>query len=195
MNIRKFEEQEDLIKEIEGFRNRIDHNDFWAPDVQKLKKLIDHAIEFLNFTVTRLKEFSERGEIIREFKDKVKDEIYNMKFYIGLNESVGYRIELEEFVSKEKKFSELDLASLEDKNLQSMLALIEIDVRRLKRMYDKAWITCPKCNGKIIQKSYSRTNYAGPYDDPEPISTTYFETVECEKCGFKLVDEQETIYI
>ena len=89
----------------------------------------------------------------------------------------------------------MDLASLEDKNLQSMLGLIEIDVRRLKRMYDKAWITCPKCNGKIVQKSYSTTNYAGQYDDPEPISATYFETVECEKCGFKLVDEQETIYI
>lgn len=193
--IPEFEEKEDLVKKIESFRNAISHNDSWFPKKGELRELIGQAEDFLQFSKSQVKIFRERGERDRNLKDEVRDEIYNLGFFISLNQGVGNSKELEYFISKREKYEEMDLEKLRDKNLQSMKGLLEIDIRKLKSMYDRAWEICPRCGGKIVEKRYSKTHYRGPYDDPEPLAVTYYETVECEKCGLKLVNEQETIDI
>jgi DNA-directed RNA polymerase subunit RPC12/RpoP len=193
-HIPEFEEKADLIEEIEGTRNRIYHDDLWF-DTQKLEYLLKEADSFLGFADFHVKIFSERGEKARTLKDKVKDAIFNLGFFISLNKDVGHSEELKEFIQKKAQFESADLKNPTDRNLEVLLGLLDIDIKRLRSMYDKAWETCPRCGGRIIHKTPSETHYSGPYDDQEPYAVTYHDIVECEKCGYKLVDEQETIDI
>ena len=87
--IPEFEEKTDLIKKIESVRNRTYHNDLWF-DNQKLEYLLKEADSFLGFADLRVKTFCERGERAKTLKDKVGDAIFNLGFFISLNEDVGY---------------------------------------------------------------------------------------------------------
>ena len=191
MHIPEFVKHEALVIKVEETRNKISHNDLWF-SAKDLNYLIDQSEDFLIFSISEIQNHAQTGEKLKTLKDKVAGEIYNMGFYITLNEGVGYSEMLSEFKLRKAGYEVLDLESLKDRNLQIILGFLSIEVRQLKSIYDKAWDNCPKCGGKIVQKTDSTTHYSGPYDDPEPCAVTYSETVECEKCGFKLVDEQHT---
>jgi len=191
MHIAEFEDKEKLILKIEEVRNRIYHNDLWF-SATNLKYLIKEAEDFLSFSVRKVNDYYKRGEKIKSLADKVMDANYNVGFYIILNEDIGYSEVLDEFRQRKAGYDALDLGALQDKNLEAILELLSNEIHRLKSLYDRAWDSCPKCGGKIIHKTDSTVHYSGVEGDQEPCAVTYFEKVECEKCGYKLMDEQET---
>jgi len=198
-----------LINEINNIRQKVEHNDYYDPNSERLLEVRRKAPEFKDSVIRVAKEYYKKSKNFT-FKEAF---FHLSNLYIieaeGLLEEYGieppyvvktdYSLELEKYPYQQlseivKKLRERlgSIAKLEDVERSDLEELIQI-VKIISHLRGKEEIllrysVCPRCGGKIKE---TQKYVGGTPDDPEP--TAVYCRVGCEKCDYEL--HSETINI
>lgn len=194
-----------LIDKINDIRQKVEHNDYYDPNPNKLLEVRRKAPEFKEWAIRVAKDYYKKSKNFT-FKEAF---FHLLNRYIieaeGLLEEYGtetpyvvepdYSLELEEYPYQQ--LSELiktlkerlnSIAKLEDVERSDLERLIHI-VKVISHLRGKEEIllrysVCPKCGAKIKE---TQRYMGGTPDNPEP--TAVYCRVGCEKCDYELHSE------
>ena len=180
---------ESLFETIDYLRQKVSHTDISIPKENKLNSAIEQAKEFKSFL----------GEIIHErrsihkkklsLKEKYKEKIEFVKLWFEYPDKrfkenlIKQSEKIKNILTSLEYYEKIDIEQLDDKSIESLLHLVNRALKEAELIYEKVYNFCPKCGGRIIVTSEQKTQYTGPYDDPEPYSFTVWQVIKCENCG------------
>jgi hypothetical protein len=196
---------DDLVNEMNNIRQRVEHDDYYDPRPEELKKIRGKLPGFKEWIL----------HVGREYYKKSKNLTFKQSFYrilahhvreadwliqeygettphVAKSDSSIFTgkesyAELKELVEASKKWlnGASEMGELQHSDLNNLISLIRIISRiRGKEETLLSYSVCPKCGGKIVE---TQREFGGSEYRPEP--TGFICRVGCEKCDYELYRE------
>lgn len=200
---------DDLINEMYKIRNKVEHDDYYDPKLERLTEIRKKAPEFKDWIIRVAKEYHKKSSkftfrksfyqlsnrYINEAEGIIQEYGENTPYTVKLDHSTELEehpyqqlFELPRVLRKRLK----NITKLEDikrSDLEKLVQIVEIlSYLKGKEEILLRYSVCPKCGGEIKE---TQEYFGGTPDDPEPDGAHY--RVGCKKCDYEL--HSETIYI
>ena len=194
-----------LVNETSNIRQKVEHDDYYDPNQQRLKEIRKKAPEFKDWIIRVGRKYYKRSKHFT-FKQAFRQQSdrYMIEADWILNQygealpfvaKTDYSLELEEYPYQQlkeltKKVRERlnSIEELEDIKRSDLENLIQI-VKTVSHLRGKEEVLlrysiCPKCGARIRE---TERYLGGTPDDPTP--TAIYYRVGCEKCDYELNSE------
>jgi len=198
---------DETINEMHNIRSKVEHNDEYSPEKERLLVLRDKAPAFKEWIIRTAKDYYRLSNnfTLKEGYDHLSNRYIDIARFIiheyGSNPPHTAKLDYPYEADKYSQISELmetlkarskkivDLEDIERLDLENLIKLVDIisDFKG-KESVLLSFSVCPKCGGKIetTNKYYGETEY-----DPEPDGLIY--RVGCDECDYE--QHSEVIYL